>query len=519
LKRSLIIQSSTQGLDIALLEDDGLVEFHQDVVNKEFLIGDVYLGKVKKIIPGLNAAFVDIGYGKNSFLHYHDLGQHFLNLNEFTKFAFQNRIFPGNETRNFNQPNLRKNGEIKEILKPDQQLVVQIIKEPISTKGHRISCDISLAGRYLVLIPFGRDISVSKRIRDNRERKRLVNIFREILPRNFGLIVRTAAEGKQIRTLENDLTNNYDRWNTLVSNLVEKQQKLLGEYSKTTSLLRDLLNDTFDAIVVNDRDTYNQIFAYLNSISSEQKKILKFYKDKTPPFEIYNVDRQIKSLFGRIINVGKGAYIVIDKTEAMHVFDVNSGSKLSKDNEREENVLNINMDSAAEVARQLRLRDFGGLIIVDFIDMKVSESRRIVFERMKELMKTDKAQHSILPISRFGLMEITRERIKPAIELSISETCPVCKGSGEVRPTILITDEIEFSLNNIRNELKEKNVVLRVHPFMKSHLTHGFPSLRIQWILKFRMWITISASQSLNLIQYQILNKEGKDLEEFEVNP
>ena len=515
MKRSLIIQSSSQGLDIALLEDDMVVEFHQDVVKNEHAVGDVYLGKVKKIMPGLNAAFIDIGYEKNGFLHFHDLGFNFLNLNEFAKNALQNKLKENEKIRNYHQALLRKNGEIREILKPDQQIIVQIIKEPISTKGHRLSSEISLAGRYLVLIPLGRDISVSKRIRDSKERKRLISIFKEVLPPNFGLIIRTAAEGKQSHLLETDFNNILSRWKELVHNLQDKQNKLLGEYSKTTSLLRDLLNDTFDAIIVNDKTTYTQLNTYLDSISSSHQKLIKFHKDKTPPFEVFHVDKQLKSLFGRIINLSKGAYIVIDKTEAMHVFDVNSGSKISKDNERLENVLNINLDATTEIARQLRLRDIGGLIVIDFIDMRSHDHQRQIYEKMKEMMRNDKAQHSILPLSRFGIMEITRERVKPAIEIETSETCPLCKGTGETTPAILITDEIESSLNNIKSELNEKFVNIRVHPFIKSHLIHGFPSLRLKWMLKFKMRIRITGSQSCHFIHYHILNKEGKDLEEL----
>lgn len=514
MKRSLIIQSSNQGLDIALLEDERVVEFHQDVVNKEHLVGDVYLGRIKKVIPGLNAVFVDIGYEKNAFLIYHDLGFNYLNFNEFIKFNLQNKYLGEEIIKTFHQPLIKKNGEIRELLKIDQQVVVQIIKEPISTKGHRVSSEISLAGRYLVLIPFGKDISVSKRIRDSKERKRLISVFKEILPPHFGLIVRTAAEGKPNHHLENDLENILERWKLLVKNLRNKELKLLGEYNKTTSLLRDLLNDSFDSIVVNDRSTYNQIAVYLESISSNQKRILKFHKDKTPPFEVYNVEKQLKSLFGRIINLGKGAYLVADKTEAMHVYDINSGSKLSKNSEREENVLNINLEAATEVARQLRLRDIGGLIVVDFIDMRRHENQKIVYERMKELMRADKAQHSILPISRFGLMEITRERVKPAIEIESTETCPVCKGTGESRPVILIIDEIEATLSYIRKDLKEKHVEIRVHPFVRTHLIHGLFSIRFKWMIKYKMWINIVSSQTIQLVEFQMLNREGKNLDE-----
>lgn len=515
MKRNLIIQSTKQGLDIALLEDDKLVEFHQDVACKEYLVGDIYLGKIKKILPGLNAAFVDIGYSKNAFLHYHDLGPDIRNFNFYT-----NKTLRGGDPnpdiskfKNFQQ--ISKGGEIGKALEIDQQVMIQVIKEPISTKGHRVSSQITLAGRYIVLIPFSEGVSISKRIRDRKERKRLTDIFTEIKSPNFGVIVRTAAENKDGHLLEKDFNSIIVRWKEIAKNLAEKKTKLLGEYNKATSILRDMLNDSFDSIVVNDKTSYYELKEYLEKIFPERQKILKFQADGKDLFESYRIDRQIKSLFGKIINFGKGAYLVIEHTEAMTVVDVNSGSKTNRDADREENVLSINIDAAEEVARQLRLRDIGGLIVVDFIDMRSYENQKILFEKMKVAMRKDKTQHACLPISKFGLMEITRQRVKPAIELSITETCPVCRGSGEVKPTILVVDDIEHSLNFIHSELKVKSITIKVHPFISPFLRAGIVPQTVKWMLKYKMWIRIKASQALHLIDYKILDKNGKDLEEF----
>ncbi|MBL6963537.1 MAG: Rne/Rng family ribonuclease [Bacteroidetes bacterium] len=515
MKRNLIIQSSKQGLDIALLEDDKLVEFHQDVASKEYLVGDIYLGKIKKILPGLNAAFVDIGYSKNAFLHYHDLGPDIRNFNSFT-----NKVLRGGDQypeistfKKFQQ--ISKGGEIGKALETDHLIMVQVIKEPISTKGHRISSQITLAGRYIVLIPFSEGVSVSKRIRDRKERKRLTDIFMEIKSPNFGVIVRTAAENKDGHLLEKDFNSIIVRWKEIMKNLSEKKTKLLGEYNKATSILRDMLNDSFDSIVVNDKTSFNELSEYLEKIFPEQRKILRFHGGSRDLFESYRIDRQIKSLFGKIINFGKGAYLVIEHTEAMTVIDVNSGSKANREGEREENVLSINIDAAEEIARQLRLRDIGGLIVVDFIDMRSYENQKILFEKMKVAMRKDKTQNACLPISKFGLMEITRQRVKPALELSITETCPVCRGSGEVKPTILVVDDIEHSLNFIHSELKVKQITIKVHPFISPFLRAGIIPQTIKWMFKYKMWIRIKASQALHLIDYKILDNKGKDLEEF----
>jgi ribonuclease G len=502
-------------LDIALLEDDKLVEFHQDVASKEYLVGDIYLGRIKKILPGLNAAFVDIGYSKNAFLHYHDLGPDIRNFNSFTKKVLRSGEIQTDISSFKNFHKISKGGEIGKALEVDNQVMVQVIKEPISTKGHRISSQITLAGRYIVLIPFSDGVSVSKQIRDRKERKRLSDIFSDIKQAGFGVIVRTAAEKQDGHLLEKDFNSIMVRWKEIVKNLSNKKTKLLGEYNKATSILRDMLNDSFDSVVVNDKVTYLELKEYLEKIFPEKTNILKFQADGKDLFEAYRIDRQIKSLFGKIINFGKGAYLVIEHTEAMTVIDVNSGSKTNREADREENVLSINIDAAEEIARQLRLRDIGGLIVVDFIDMRSHENQKILLEKMKTAMRKDKTQHACLPISKFGLMEITRQRVKPALEISITETCPVCRGSGEVKPTILVVDDIEHSLNFIYSELKVRNIIIKVHPFVSTYLRSGIVPFKFKWIFKYKMWIRIKPSQALHLIDYKILDKNGKDLEEF----
>ncbi|NLJ07827.1 MAG: Rne/Rng family ribonuclease [Sphingobacteriales bacterium] len=516
MKRNLIIQSSLTGLDIALLEDDKLVEFHQDVANQEYMVGDIYLGRVKKILPGLNACFIDIGHEKNAFLHYHDLGPDILNFNEFTQKAINSKSV-GEDISEFKRhPEIDKNGSIQDVLKADEPIVVQIVKEPISTKGHRLTSQITLTGRFFVLIPFSNGLSVSKRIHEPHEKKRLQNVFQKIKPENFGLIIRTAAENQELRLLERDFYHVYGKWQEIVRNLSQNKLKLLGEENKAMSILREMLNDTFDSIIVDNKQTYNQLYQYLEKISPDSKNILKLNSDIVPLFEQYKIDRQIKSLFGKIVNFGKGSYLVIEHTEAMTVIDINSGTKTAKETDREENVLHVNMEAAEEIARQLRLRDIGGLIIVDFIDMRSAENQRLLLEHMKNQMKKDKTKHVCLPLSKFGLMEITRERVRPVVDLASHETCPVCRGTGQVKPTTLIIDDIEHSLNFICSELKIRYIVLKVHPFIASYLKRGLLSKRLQWVMKYKSWISVITSANMHLLDYKFLDRKGRDiLEEY----
>ncbi|MEA3495368.1 MAG: Rne/Rng family ribonuclease [Bacteroidota bacterium] len=515
MKRNLIIQSSTQGLDIALIEDDKLVEFHQDVANKEYQVGDIYIGKVKKVLPGLNAAFIDIGYEKNAFLHYHDLGPQFKNINSFTQKVLINSEVDKRIEKYKGYKEIPKNGTIDKVLNVGQNLAVQIIKEPISTKGHRISAELTLAGRYIVLMPFSDAVSISKKIRNKKERKRLTNIFTDLKPDNFGVIIRTAAEERQVHLLERDFRSLLKRWENITKNLSLNKTKLFSEFNKATTIIRDILNDSFNSIIIDDKDTYEEIKTYVEKILPNHDLIIKFYNDKEAVFKKYNIEKQLKSLFGKIINFGRGAYLVVEKTEAMYVVDINSGSKNTHESNREDNVLKVNLEAADEIARILRLRDIGGLIVVDFIDMKKPENRRTLFEKMKTAMRSDRTQHLCLPLSKFGLMEITRQRVKPAIELANSETCPVCKGSGEIKPTILVIDDIEHSLNFIKSELKVREIVIKVHPFVYTYLKRKLISTRLNWMLKYKMRIRIKSSEVLQLIDYEICDKKGKDLEEF----
>lgn len=512
MNRELLIQSSSNGSQIALLEDQRLTEFHEETQNEGFLVGDIYLGTVRKTLQGLNAAFIDIGHEKDAFLHYLDLGPNFPTLIDFVDKAYRKRLNTSRLDRFKFKEELDKQGKITDVLKPQQPIVVQLMKEPISTKGPRLSCELTLAGRLIILIPFKDTISISKQIRDKDERSRLRKVISGIKPKNFGVIVRTVASEKSVEDLEEDLNNLLSKWDEVFNNLKQHQQKLYGEADRASTMLRDLLNESFNKIVVDDYKTHDQLKNYINQIAPKHIDILTHYKGKDPVFQHYTIDRQIKSLFGKTVNIGGGAYLVIEHTEAMHVIDVNSGSKRTKNVSQEENAVKTNLEAAEEIARQLRLRDMGGIIVLDFIDMKESENRKRVHEHMQELLKRDRAKHSILPLSKFGIMQITRQRVRPEITISTAENCPLCKGKGEINPTILLIDQLEQEVAHLIKEDGHRYLVLKLHPFLHAYLTHGMISRRIKWIFRYKTYLKAIPVEDLYLNVFYIETKQGQTL-------
>ena len=445
MNKELIINAAPQGVEIALLEDKKLVELHHDKADGSFAVGDLYLGKVKKLIPGLNAAFVDVGFEKDAFLHYTDLSPYARSLLKFTQYSISDNSEKGLNFGNFQvEPEIIKTGKINEVLSGKPNILVQILKEPIAAKGPRLSCEISLPGRFVVITPFNDIVAVSRKIHSADERKRLQKIVEAIKPKNFGVIVRTAAEGKNTAELHEDLQELTETWKIIQKNLKNAvaPAKILSEQTKTTSILRDLLNEDFNKIVVNDRNIFNDTRNYIQRIAPEKAEIVAYYHNGLPIFDQFGITKQVKAAFGKTVNLPSGAYLIIEHTEALHVIDVNSGYK-SVGNNQEQNALETNLEAAAEISRQLRLRDLGGIIVCDFIDMKLPENKRKLLEAMEEFMKPDRAKHAVLPISKFGLMQITRQRMKPEVNINTQEVCPSCAGTGKISSTLLLEDEIE----------------------------------------------------------------------------
>ena len=422
--KDLVIDVEKDEIQIALLEDKQLVELHKERKDSKHFVGDIYLGKVKKIMPGLNAAFVDINSDQDAFLHYLDLGPQYLTLSKFLKKALSGNLNELDISRQKIEPAIEKSGKISSLLKPGNFILIQVTKEPISTKGPKVSSDISIAGRYIVLIPFSDRISISQKIKSVDERNRLKRLAQSILPPNFGLIIRTIAEGKSVADLDADLRSLLAKWDTLCQKLTTATfpQKIISEQDKTLALLRDVLTDDFNNIYVNDAELHGEIRSYMQAIAPEKKDILKQYKLSTPIFEQFGVQKQIKNAFGKVVTMRHGVYLIIEHTEALHVIDVNSGNHTKSGDNQEESALAVNMGAAEEIARQLRLRDMGGIIVIDFIDMYSIENRRTLYRKMVEEMAKDKAKHTILPPSKFGLVQITRQRDRKSTRLNSSHT-------------------------------------------------------------------------------------------------
>lgn len=514
--KDLIVDVNSAEVSIALMENHRLIELNKESSHGHtFSVGDVYLGKVKKILPALNAAFVDIGDEKEAFVHYLDLGLNFKAFDEFVKRLNQNTVPKDVFSSIKLGPILEKEGRIENVLSQGQMVVVQIVKEPISTKGSRLTAEISLAGRNIVLLPFAEKVSVSQKISSKEEKRRLESLVKNILPKNYGAIIRTAAEGKNAAVLDAELRALIEKWESSWEKLAKSKsvQLLFTEYSKTTTILRDLLNDSFSNIYVNDEAVYEEIRKYISLISPDQEKIVRLYKDSAPIFDHFEVTRQIKSSFGKVVPIKQGAYLVIEHTEALHVIDVNSGTR-AKNKEQEQNTFDVNCYAAEEIARQLRLRDMGGIVIVDFIDMESNEHKNALFKHMQELMQPDRAKHNVLPLTKFGLMQITRQRVRPAIEINTSEVCPVCHGTGKITSSVVIDEAIERRLAYYVAEKNIRSFVLKVSPILGAYLSKGvFSSIVGKWKAKYKCKIRLVEITDYTVLQNELFTENGDKLD------
>jgi ribonuclease G len=513
MNKELIIRSGEDAVDFALLKDGKLIELHKEQDStSNFNVGDVFIAKIRKPVPGLNAAFVNVGSEKDAFLHYHDLGPNFASYMKFIKLvsAGKQKDF---SLKNFPfEPEIDKNGAIADIMSANQSVLVQVVKEPISTKGPRISTELSFAGRFVVLVPFSDRISVSQKIETKEEKNRLIKLVQALRPKGFGVIVRTVAEGKTTAELEKDLQNLMNRWTAMCKKLptAHHPSKVLGELNKASSILRDVFNDTFTGIHIDDEELYQQTKDYLAEIAPDKQKIVKLYKSKDVPlFEKYHIERQIKMSFGKTVSMSKGAYLIIEHTEALHVIDVNSGNRSNKATNQEDTALEVNMIAAAEIARQLRLRDMGGIIVVDFIDMQNPDNRQVLYNLLKEEMSDDKAKHKILPPSKFGLVQITRQRVRPEVMIETREENP-SNMDGDVDAPILIVDKINDDVERLKQD--HKKLVLNVHPFVAAYLKKGFPSIRSKWFFEHKKWVKIIPRDAYTYLEYHFFNDNGNEI-------
>ena len=517
----VIIDVRQTEISIALLEDKRLVEYQNEPKSASFSVGNIYIAKVKKLMPGLNACFVDVGFERDAFLHYLDLGSQFNSYNKYLKQVQSDRkkLFPFSKATML--PDLKKDGSVQHALTVGQEVLVQIVKEPISTKGPRLTGELSFAGRYLVLMPFGNKVSVSSKIKSGEERARLKQLIHSIKPQNCSVIVRTVAEGKRVAELDSEMKILTKRWEDVISKVQKTQkrpQQVFEETGRAVALLRDLFNPSYENIYVNDEEVFNDVKDYVTLIAPEKANIVKLYTGKVPIFDNFNVTKQIKSSFGKTVNYKHGAYLIIEHTEALHVVDVNSGNRSRSENGQEANALDVNLGAADELARQLRLRDMGGIIVVDFIDMNLAEDRQMLYERMCKNMQKDRARHNILPLSKFGLMQITRQRVRPAMDVNVEETCPTCNGTGKIKSSLLFTDQLERKIDTLVNKIGIKKFTLHVHPYVAAYINQGMMSLKMKWQLKYGFGVKVIASQKLAFLQYEFYDAQKQFIDMKEEN-
>ena len=513
MNKELLIRSSSNNVDFALLKDGKLIEFHKDNDNTKFLVGDIYLAKIRKTMPALNAAFVNVGYKKDAFLHYHDLGPKINTLQNFIKGVSSEKIKNASLKNYKFEEEIDKNGAIGDVLSPNQSVLIQIVKEPISTKGPRVTSELSIAGRFLVLVPFSTRISISQKIEDSKEKDRLKRLVKSIAPKGFGVIIRTVAQGKKVAELDKDLQNLYARWIAMCKKIknVNIPGKVMDEMNISSKILRDIFDESFTSILVDDEALHIQIKDYVQKIAPKKESIVKLYKSKIPIFEKFGIERQIKTSFGKNVSMTKGSYLVIEHTEALHVIDVNSGNRRSLGKNQEESALEVNLIAASEIARQLRLRDMGGIIVVDFIDQNKAENRKKLFNHLKSEMQEDRAKHKILPPSKFGLIQITRQRVKPEMNIKTREENPSNNSGNEVEAPIVLINKISEDIEGLINKGRN-NIYLNIHPFIAAYLEKGYPSVRLNWYFKHKSWIKIVPRDAYKYLEYRFLDENGKTI-------
>lgn len=515
MQSELIVDVQPNEVSIALLEDSRLVSLQKEARNVAYAVGDIYLAKVKKLMPGLNAAFVNVGYEKDAFLHYLDLGSQFSSYSSLLKNLFEDKKRVPQLQKMKLLPDIDKHGTVSDTLEVGQQLLVQIVKEPISSKGPRLSTEITLTGRYMVLIPFCDKVSISQKIKTTEEKLRLRQLIESIRPQNFGVIIRTSAEGKRVAELNHEMKTLLKYWDDALAKAQKATPPALvfEEKSRIEGVLRDIFSPNFESIYVNDAETFEQIQKYVNLIAPERKDIVKLYTKPEPIFDHFNITRQIKSSFGKTVSFKNGAYLIIEHTEALHVVDVNSGNRSKAASDQESNALEVNMRAADEIARQLRLRDMGGIIVIDFIDMSKAEHRQKLYEHMREVMANDRARHNILPLSKFGLMQITRQRVRPVMDITTSEACPSCFGKGVVQPSLLFADTLKEKLDYLVNDLKQSDFIMYVHPFVDAYIKKGLISTYRKWRLELGGKFKILPDQSLAYLQYKVVDKNRQEID------
>jgi ribonuclease G len=475
------------------------------------MVGDVYLGKVARVLPGIKAAFIDIGMKHDAFLHFSDIG-------EKTK-ELQAMIDEDEDDDNVARAAADEENAIVQtkfingvpVLQKGEPILVQVTKEPVANKGVRVGSAISIPGRFCVLLPYDNKIGVSKKITDFKERRRLRVIAKSLLPQNYGLIIRTVARAQAEEQIKDDLRSLLKLW----KKIQEKARNgtppaiIYQDVSTTSSVIRDLFTSDISKVYIDNKKVFREIKDYIVLSQPELSDKIEQVRTEEPIFEAFKVEEQIKELFSRRVYMKSGGHIVIDHTEAMVVIDVNSG-KYAASKDQEMNSLRTDLEAAREIARQLRLRDIGGLIVVDFIDLEDEKNRKKVYDELKKEFRKDRAKVSILPMSDFGLVQITRQRVRQNIMQALTETCPVCMGSGLLTKKSHLIHEIDEWLGKYRTTATHKSIVIKCHPFVSQKLHEGFPSTLTKMQLKYLLRIRVEEDNAFNSDQFKVIAKKTK---------
>ncbi|MBN1465347.1 Rne/Rng family ribonuclease [candidate division KSB1 bacterium] len=501
MEKSIYINVSLDEMRLAILEDQSLVELYYELPQNERMVGDIYFARVAKVIKGLQAAFIDIGQKQDAFLHFSDLDDRLLGFDPSSK---EGNVFPRHRSYSWTADDVP--------IKRGDRILVQITKEPLAAKGARVTSNISLPGRYLVLVPNDNVVGVSRKIYNRKEKYRLKRVGQKFRREGFGMVIRTVAEGKEEADLKADYENLIKTWEQLVKKMKGSQppQLVHKEVGMLSSVIRDLFTADVSQLIVDDKKLFREIVRYMRDVSPQLTERVKLHQEKVPIFDKYNIESQINKSLSRKVWLKRGGYIFIDHTEALTAIDVNSG-RFSGKADHDMNSLKINLDAAKEIARQLRLRDIGGIIIIDFIDMINPKNRQKLQEEFKKELRKDRAQANIAPVSEFGIIEMTRERVRPALLFAISEPCPACVGTGRVISKSTTSAKIERWMKRYRREGGSRSVQLVVHPELAKYLSAGkkSPLRKLTWSYWTR--IKIVQDENISMDEFRFMDKMGEE--------
>ena len=498
MKKEIVINATNEETRIAIVEDSKLVELFVERPDYERMVGDIYKGKVSRVLPGMQAAFIDIGHEQNAFLHFSDISS-----------SYQDYFIDYEETKGNNKN--RKKFIVEKNLKKGQDILVQIIKEPISTKGCRVTAEVSLPGRFVVLIPNNTQIGISRKISNQSERRRLKEIAQKILPKNFGVIIRTVAEGKSDKEIKKDLNKLLSVWQKLDKKIKGEQSPVLiyKDMAMASSIIRDLFTIDVDKVVVDSRKLMREIQQYVKYVAPQLVHKVQYYKNKEPIFDHYNIEKEIEKLPGNRAWMKNGGYIIIQQTEALVSIDVNSGKFIGRE-DHESNSFKINMEAAREIARQARLRDLGGLIVIDFIDMVDESNKKKVYMELKKEFAKDRSITKIENISRFGLIEMTRQRVRPSVIHTINDTCPVCNGTGLVPTLNTVVSNIERWIQRYRSKRLDRRITIRTTPEVYTYMKNGRYNRLLKLMWKYWIKIKLVKDEKLPIGTFEVYDRKNE---------